>query len=96
MYYIRQNAEISVRNLLKDVAKRAGSNILSAVDYLDDGSPVRKAPLFIPKLSVEKHPRLHLRLKLTRLRAPLYWTSKAQAVKSAGISTHLFRLYIRQ
>ncbi|KAF7760255.1 hypothetical protein Agabi119p4_10931 [Agaricus bisporus var. burnettii] len=40
MYHIRNNAETSVRNLLKDVAKRAGSNILSAVDYLDDGSPI--------------------------------------------------------
>lgn len=40
MYHIRNNAETSVRNLLKDVAKRAGSNILSAIDYLDDGSPV--------------------------------------------------------
>ena len=40
MYHIRNNAEVSVRNLLKDVAKRAGSNVLSAIDYLDDGSPV--------------------------------------------------------
>lgn len=46
MYHIRQNAETSVRNLLKDVARRAGSNILSAIDYLDDGSPVRRP--FIP------------------------------------------------
>lgn len=40
MYHIRANAEMSVRNLLRDVVKRAGSNVLSAVDYLDDGSPV--------------------------------------------------------
>jgi N-methylhydantoinase B/oxoprolinase/acetone carboxylase alpha subunit len=40
MYHIRANAEMSVRNLLRDVAKRAGTNILSAIDYLDDGSPV--------------------------------------------------------
>jgi len=40
MYHIRINAEMSVRNLLKVVAKRLGSNVLSAVDYLDDGSPV--------------------------------------------------------
>ncbi|KAG6867848.1 hypothetical protein C0993_010303 [Termitomyces sp. T159_Od127] len=40
MYHIRANAEMSVRNLLRDVAKRAGTNVLSAVDYLDDGSPV--------------------------------------------------------
>lgn len=41
MYHIRANAEASVRNLLRDVAGRAGTNILTAVDYLDDGSPVR-------------------------------------------------------
>lgn len=41
MYHIRANAEMSVRNLLRDVAKRAGSNVLESVDYLDDGSPVR-------------------------------------------------------
>lgn len=40
MYHIRNNAEMSVRNLLKDVARRAGSSVLEAVDYLDDGSPV--------------------------------------------------------
>lgn len=44
MYHIRANAEMSVRNLLKDVVKRAGSNILEAVDYLDDGSPVSRYP----------------------------------------------------
>lgn len=41
MYHIRNNAEFSVRNLLKDVAKRARSNILEAIDYLDDGSPIQ-------------------------------------------------------
>lgn len=44
MYHIRANAEMSVRNLLRDVAKRAGSNILEAIDYLDDGSPVGLRP----------------------------------------------------
>lgn len=46
MYHIRNNAEASVRTLLKDVAKRAGSNVLEAVDYLDDGSPVRAISLY--------------------------------------------------
>ncbi|KZT70591.1 cytoplasmic protein [Daedalea quercina L-15889] len=41
MYHIRSNAEQSVRNLLRDVAKRAGTNVLEAVDYLDDGSPIQ-------------------------------------------------------
>lgn len=39
MYHIRNNAESSVRNLLRDVVKRLGVNTLSAIDYLDDGSP---------------------------------------------------------
>ncbi|CCM01774.1 uncharacterized protein FIBRA_03841 [Fibroporia radiculosa] len=41
MYHIRANAEASVRSLLKDVVKRAGSNVLEAIDYLDDGSPIQ-------------------------------------------------------
>jgi len=41
MHHIRTNAEISVRNLLRQVAQKAGTNILSAIDYLDDGSPIR-------------------------------------------------------
>lgn len=41
MYHIRKNAENSVRALLKDVVKRLDTNILEAIDYLDDGSPVR-------------------------------------------------------
>lgn len=40
MYHIRENAENAVRNLLRDVAKRLGTNVLTAIDYLDDGSPV--------------------------------------------------------
>jgi 5-oxoprolinase (ATP-hydrolysing) len=51
MYYIRNNAEVSVRNLLKDVAKRAGSNVLSSVDYLDDGSPVTIDSIFSSRFS---------------------------------------------
>lgn len=40
MYHIRTNAERSVRNLLRQVVRRAGKNTLHAIDYLDDGSPV--------------------------------------------------------
>lgn len=47
MYHIRANAESSVRHLLRDVAKRAGTNVLEAVDYLDDGSPVSPQRLFL-------------------------------------------------
>ncbi|KAL5521162.1 hypothetical protein ACEPAG_9084 [Sanghuangporus baumii] len=41
MYHIRTNAEMSVRNLLRDVVKRLGRNVLSSVDYLDDGTPIQ-------------------------------------------------------
>ncbi|KAH9067927.1 Hydantoinase B/oxoprolinase [Lactarius vividus] len=40
MYHIRNNAESSVRSLLREVAVKLGTNVLSAVDYLDDGSPI--------------------------------------------------------
>ncbi|KAL1744940.1 Hydantoinase B/oxoprolinase [Schizophyllum fasciatum] len=40
MYLIRDNAEQSVRALLRSVAERLGTTELSAVDYLDDGSPI--------------------------------------------------------
>ena len=39
MYHIRNNAESSVRSLLREVARKLGTNVLSAVDHLDDGSP---------------------------------------------------------
>lgn len=41
MFHIRNNAEMSVRGLLRGVAEKTGKSVLSAVDYLDDGSPVR-------------------------------------------------------
>ena len=47
MYHIRNNAENSVRNLLREVSKRLNTNILSAVDYLDDGSPARAPPKYV-------------------------------------------------
>ncbi|WVF66074.1 hypothetical protein IAT40_000813 [Kwoniella sp. CBS 6097] len=40
MEYIRNNAEQAVRKLLRRTVEKAGTNILSAVDYLDDGSPI--------------------------------------------------------
>ncbi|RIB11070.1 Hydantoinase B/oxoprolinase-domain-containing protein [Gigaspora rosea] len=40
MMHIRRNAELSVRNLLKKVYHRLEQNILKAVDYMDDGTPI--------------------------------------------------------
>lgn len=40
MLHIRDNAELAVRNLLKEVCRRQGSNELSAVDHLDEGTPI--------------------------------------------------------
>jgi 5-oxoprolinase (ATP-hydrolysing) len=41
MANIQNNAEQSVRNLLKEVSKRFAGQDLSAVDYMDDGSPIK-------------------------------------------------------
>ncbi|KAH8685925.1 Hydantoinase B/oxoprolinase-domain-containing protein [Tricladium varicosporioides] len=41
MVNIQKNAELSVRKLLKDVSKRFEGHDLSAVDYMDDGSPIK-------------------------------------------------------
>ncbi|MCJ1434790.1 hypothetical protein MMC27_004160 [Xylographa pallens] len=40
MHNIQDNAELSVRNLLKSVSERFAGKDLSAVDYMDDGSPI--------------------------------------------------------
>lgn len=41
MRNIQDNAELSVRNLLKGVSRRFEGQDLSAVDYMDDGSPIK-------------------------------------------------------
>ncbi|CAI2166520.1 8587_t:CDS:10 [Funneliformis geosporum] len=41
MMYIRKNAELSVRELLKEVSRRIGCTVLKAIDYMDDGSPIQ-------------------------------------------------------
>ncbi|KAJ4863762.1 hydantoinase b/oxoprolinase domain-containing protein [Trichoderma breve] len=41
MVNIQKNAEMCVRRLLKDVYKRFEGKELSAVDYMDDGTPIR-------------------------------------------------------
>ena len=40
MRAIQENAEIAVRRLLKDTYKKFGK-VLEAVDYMDDGSPIK-------------------------------------------------------
>lgn len=40
MREIQANAELSVRNLLKSVSERFSGQDLSAIDYMDDGSPI--------------------------------------------------------
>ena len=40
MRSIQDNAELSVRNLLKGVSRRFEGRDLRAVDYMDDGSPI--------------------------------------------------------
>lgn len=41
MVNIQKNAEMCVRNLLKDVYKRFKGRDLSALDFMDDGSPIQ-------------------------------------------------------
>ncbi|XWW93837.1 hypothetical protein V2A60_001774 [Cordyceps javanica] len=41
MINIQKNAEMCVRNLLKDVYKRFEGRDLSALDFMDDGSPIQ-------------------------------------------------------
>ncbi|GJC98517.1 hydantoinase B/oxoprolinase [Colletotrichum higginsianum] len=41
MVHIQNNAELCVRNLLKEVSKRFEGKDLQAVDFMDDGSPIR-------------------------------------------------------
>ena len=41
MRNIQDNAELSVRNLLKDVSRQFSGRDLSATDYMDDGSPIK-------------------------------------------------------
>ena len=41
MHNIQDNAELSVRNLLKDVSQRFAGQDLTAIDYMDDGSPIK-------------------------------------------------------
>lgn len=44
MGHIQRNAEVAVRDMLREVAKdtrkRTGKTELNAVDYMDDGSPI--------------------------------------------------------
>lgn len=44
MKYIQQNAEVAVRDMLREIGQqtldRTGSTKLSAVDYMDDGTPI--------------------------------------------------------
>ncbi|XP_037952130.1 5-oxoprolinase-like [Teleopsis dalmanni] len=45
MRYIQQNAEVAVRDMLKQIAKdtlqRTGTTVLKAVECMDDGSPIK-------------------------------------------------------
>jgi 5-oxoprolinase (ATP-hydrolysing) len=41
MHQIQDNAELSVRNLLKEVSQKFAGRNLSAVDYMDDGTPIQ-------------------------------------------------------
>jgi hypothetical protein len=96
MYHIRANAEMSVRNLLRDVVRRAGSNILTSVDYLDDGSPVRCYPScpMVNFLAFVFSCRYALESKSMNPMVLPSLTLLGQAVKSEEILILQFRLCI--
>lgn len=41
MRKIQENAELSVRNLLREVSAKFANRDLSAIDYMDDGTPIQ-------------------------------------------------------
>lgn len=45
MSYIQSNAELAVRNMLREIGTRSleitGKTVLSASDCMDDGSPIK-------------------------------------------------------
>lgn len=41
MRAIQDSAELAVRNLFKKLAKKFGDAEISAVDYMDDGTPIK-------------------------------------------------------
>jgi 5-oxoprolinase (ATP-hydrolysing) len=41
MQAIQDSAELATRNLFKSIAKRFNSTQVSAVDYMDDGTPIQ-------------------------------------------------------
>ena len=41
MKHIQTNAEVAVRQMLKEFGQRLGSNILEASDFLDDGTEIK-------------------------------------------------------
>jgi N-methylhydantoinase B/oxoprolinase/acetone carboxylase alpha subunit len=53
MHHIQANAEVAVRDMLREIGTKvlqhSGGNELEAEDYLDDGSPIRL------KISIDVH-----------------------------------------
>lgn len=41
MHQIQDNAETSVRNLLKEISKKFAGQNLTAIDHMDDGTPIK-------------------------------------------------------
>lgn len=41
MGHIQQNAELAVREMLRDISHVSQSQQLTAVDYMDDGTPIQ-------------------------------------------------------
>ena len=49
MSYVRSNAEVAVRSLLKEVAAKTATNVLEAQDFMDDGTPIHLKVVIDPQ-----------------------------------------------
>lgn len=50
MAHIQHNAELAVRDMLREVGRKAGTSLLQAEDFMDDGSPIHLTVRLDPQL----------------------------------------------
>lgn len=81
MGHIRDNAELAVRNLLRDVSKQQGTNELHAIDYMDDGTS--RFPL-LPQFRENQADHVHV---LYRQARPLSCASRSMLRRDLLCST---------
>lgn len=91
MTHIRNNAELSVRNLLREVAARQSSPeaVLHRIEYMDDGTPIGSLipPYFVPRKLTLPHHRVNRldrqRVRSSDFRLYRHWARDVGLVKRA-------------